>query len=388
MGGGGASLLMSYPEVESIVLADINKDAADKFAARLNSPKISTAWIDVTDKPRLVEMIKTFDVVLNAVGPFVKFGIPILEAAIEAGVDYVDVCDDHDATIGLLELDEEAKAAGITALICMGTTPGLSNVQAKLAASKLDRVDVLKICWAVCNPPADKAKGTYLEAFASSSGRDLLTPAAWAHMVHVSTGDVPIWKDKQWDTMPALEYGEYVDFAEPLSRAESYYLGHAEPVTLPRFINIEKFCACLGSLMPQVTRELRVEARGHAEPEHPPILPDTPAWEPPPLWKDRGVWAGQAAIAEGTENGEYVRYTVRLMMGMPDNVSYNYSGQAIGVYMLGTGQVDKKGVLPPEACLDPEPFFKEVARHYSNCSRENLSPEDVILVDREVLEAE
>lgn len=387
MGGGGASLLLRYPEVESIVLADINKEAADKFAARLNSPKVSTAWVDVTDRPKLVELMKGFDVVLNAVGPFVKFGVPVLESAIEAGIDYVDVCDDHDAAIQFLELDEKAKAAGITALICMGTTPGISNVQAKFAASKLDKVDVLKICWAVCNPPADKAKGTYLEKFASSSGRDLLTPAAWAHMVHVSTGDVPIWKDKKWDTMPALEVGEYVDFAEPLGRAESYYLGHAEPITLPRYIEIEKFCACLGSLMPQVTRELRTEARGHAEAENPPVLPDTPMWEPPALWKDRGVWSGQAAIAEGTENGEYVRYTVRYMMGMPDSMAYNYSGQAIGVYMLGTGHIKQKGVLAPEACIDPETFFKEVARHYSNCSGQNLTAEDVVVVDREVLKA-
>ncbi|NLB78643.1 MAG: hypothetical protein GX796_07315 [Clostridiaceae bacterium] len=386
MGGGGASLLLNYPEVESVVLADINKERVDKFAARLNSPKVSTIQVDVTDKEKLIEVVKDFDVVLNAVGPFARFGVPILEAVIEAGVNYVDVCDDHDAAINLLELDDKAKAAGITALICMGTTPGISNMQARYAADQLDSVDVLKVCWAVGLPSIEKVRGTYLEGIASSSGRDLLSPAAWAHMVHVSTGDVPIWKNGKWDTMPALEIGEYVDFAEPLGRAESYYLGHAEPVTLPRYIKINDFCACLGSLMPNVTRELRKEARGHEEPTNPPVKPDTPLWEAPEKWKDRGVWGGQAAIAEGWQKDEYVRYTVRLMMaGITDSRPYNNSGQAIGTYMVGKGLINKKGVMAPEACLDPKPFFEELAKYYTQYTGEKFTPEEVILVDREVI---
>ncbi len=386
MGGGGASLLLNYPDVESIVLADINKEAADGYAARLNSPKVSTMKIDVTDRENLIKTVKEFDVVLNAVGPYVKFGVPVLDAVIEAGVNYVDVCDDHDAAMDLLELDEKAKEAGVTALICMGTTPGITNMQAKFAADKLDDIDTLKICWAVGLPPLDKVKGTYLEATARSSGRKLLTPAAWAHMVHVSTGDVPIWKGGKWDTMPALEVGEYVDFAEPLGRAESWYLGHAEPVTLPRYIKINDFCACLGSLMPNVTRELRKEARGHEEPLNPPVKPDTPLWEAPERWKDRGVWAGQAAIAEGWEKDEYVRYTIRLMMGgVIDLLPYNYAGQAIGTYMVGKGLIDKKGVMAPEACIETGPFFEDLAKLYSASAGEDFTPEDVILVQREIL---
>lgn len=386
MGGGGASLLLTYPDVESIVLADLNKEAVDQFAASLNSPKVSTMQLDVTDRQKLIETAKNFDVVLNAVGPFTRFGVPILEAIIEAGVNYVDVCDDHDAAMDLLELDERAKAAGITALICMGTTPGISNVQARYAADKLDSVDTLKICWAVGLPPLDKVKGTLLEQAATSTGRELLSPAAWAHMVHVCTGDIPIWKNGKWDTMPALEVGEYVDFAEPLGRAESYYLGHAEPVTLPRYIKINDFCACLGSLMPEITKKLRKEARGHEDPENPPVKPDTPLWEPPAKWKDRGVWVGQAAIAEGWQNDEYVRYTVRFMLaGATDLIPYNNAGQAIGTYMVGKGLIKEKGVMAPEACIDPKSFFEELAKYYTQYSGEEFTAEEVILVDREVI---
>lgn len=73
--------------------------------------------------------------VLNAVGPYVKFAIPILKATIQAGVDYVDVCDDYDATQMLLEMNDELVEANISALICMGTTPRIGNMQTKLVAS-------------------------------------------------------------------------------------------------------------------------------------------------------------------------------------------------------------------------------------------------------------
>lgn len=78
---------------------------------------------------------------------------------------------------------------------------------------------------------------------ANMPGRDLLTDAMWEHLLHVLTGDVPIWKKEKWGVMPALESGAYVDFAEPLGSVESYYLGHAEPITLLRYFKINNFCA-------------------------------------------------------------------------------------------------------------------------------------------------
>jgi short subunit dehydrogenase-like uncharacterized protein len=41
--------------------------------------------------------------VLNCVGPFYRFGPPVLTAAIKAGVSYLDVCDDWEPTLDMLE---------------------------------------------------------------------------------------------------------------------------------------------------------------------------------------------------------------------------------------------------------------------------------------------
>ncbi len=383
MGSGAAEILVRWDDVERVTLSDINEEAVKKIAERINSPKIDTRLVDALNKETLIPIVQEYDVVLNTVGPYVKFGVPILESIIEAGVPYVDVCDDHDATEEMLKLDAKAKEHGVPAIICLGTTPGTTNMQAKLAHELLDDVDVLKICWAVGLPPLEKVKGTPLEFIAKSSGRELLSPAAWNHMIHVSTGDVPIWKNGQWDTMPALEYGEYVDFSEPLGRVESYYLGHAEPVTLPRNLKINDFSACLGALMPAVTEQLREEARGHRKAKHPPVDPGTPRWRGPDFWEERGVWAAQAAIAEGTLNGAPKRVTVRFQMSHLDMSAYNYAGQAIGTYLLGKGEINKPGVMAPEAAFETKEYFKVLTEIFNMMAGENLTPEELILVEIE-----
>src|SRR5690625_1232423 len=98
MGRGGIQALQNFPGIESVIVADLNKEVADKFAETLNFPEVKTVELDVTDTERVTALAREVDVVYNAVGPFVKFGVPILKAVIEAGTDYVDVCDDSDAT--------------------------------------------------------------------------------------------------------------------------------------------------------------------------------------------------------------------------------------------------------------------------------------------------
>lgn len=381
---GGISYLIRYDEVEEIMMADLNKEAADQAASQFNSPKIRTMSLNVLDKSRLIEVVKDYDVVLNCVGPFMKFGVPILEAVIEAGVNYVDICDDHDAAEELIKLDEKAQQAGVSALICMGTTPGISNLQAVDLYNKLDETHSIKIAWAITDPPKEDLVGTPLEAIIDNPDA-LMTEATMDHLYHVTTGDIPVFKDGEMTGVPAIEYGEWIDFAEPLGRAESYYIGHAEPTTLAHYLDIKDFCGCLGSIMPEVFKDIREKSRGHREALYPPKPSHEPLWQAPERWRNRGVWGGQAVIVEGMKDNQKIRYTSRIMMAVKDMNAYNNSGQAIGTYLMGTGQITRKGVSAPEACIDPEPFFKELAHNYSLDANEVFTVEEINIIDKEVL---
>ena len=61
-------------------------------------------------------------------------------------IDYVDVCDDLDATKKLLEMHEQAQNADISVLIGMGSSPGVANLLAKFCTDHmLDEVESIDI---------------------------------------------------------------------------------------------------------------------------------------------------------------------------------------------------------------------------------------------------
>lgn len=383
MGRGGIQALQHFPGIESVTVADLNLEAAQKFIETLDFPEVKAVQLDVTDSKRVTELAREVDVVYNAVGPFVKFGVPILEAVIEAGTDYVDVCDDGDATDDLLKLHEKAEAAGVTALIGCGQTPGVSNMQAKYVADMMDEVDSIKIAWHVGAPQGDLGAEESYDFVDAQDFKDS-SPAGWNHLVHSMTGDIDIWKDGKFDKMPAWESGEYIDFPEPYGRVPVFYVGHSEPNTLPLYIKINDFAACLGGN--RFHEELREEARGHREPLHPPVDPGTPIWEAPEKWRDKAVWQGQAAIVEGRIDGQKVRYTNRYMCSVYDKGIYTFAGQAIGIYLIGTMANKKKGVFAPEGILETEDFFKELVRITNKANGWDFTLEELLSTEKEVIQ--
>lgn len=138
--------------------------------------------------------------------------------------------------------------------------------------------------------------------------------------------------------------------------------------------------------MPKVITELREIARGKSEPKEKPVLPTTTQWQAPDFWKDRDVWAGQAAIAEGYKDGKKQRITTRVMMATQDMLAYNSAGQAIGTYLLGQNKVDRVGIFGPEAALDTKEFFELYTEIFNRYAKTNLTPEEIVLVEIENLE--
>jgi saccharopine dehydrogenase-like NADP-dependent oxidoreductase len=72
---------------------------------------------------------------VDAAGPFQTGDYRLARAAIAAGMHYLDLADAREFVAGFGQLDEQAKAAGVTALTGASSTPALSNaVLDKLSA--------------------------------------------------------------------------------------------------------------------------------------------------------------------------------------------------------------------------------------------------------------
>ena len=122
-------LILGAGNVGKAIAYDLSNDfevwAGDIDQNRLEEVKAYAhpIKVDASDFGSLVENIKGFDLVVDALPG--RFGFRTLKAAIEAGMDIVDVSFMPENP---LSLREEAEKANITAIVDAGFAPGLSNI--------------------------------------------------------------------------------------------------------------------------------------------------------------------------------------------------------------------------------------------------------------------
>ncbi|GFP36238.1 hypothetical protein HKBW3S43_02026, partial [Candidatus Hakubella thermalkaliphila] len=145
MGSEAVKELVKFPEVERITIADLNTAAAEKLGSSLGQEKGMGQKVDSTCPQDLVNVLKGRTVAAGALGPFYRFEKPIGEAALAAGVDYVSICDDHDAASAVIQMGRTARDKGRKALTGMGWTPGLSNILARKGYHALERPESIRI---------------------------------------------------------------------------------------------------------------------------------------------------------------------------------------------------------------------------------------------------
>ena len=145
VGSVAAKTLAARDEVARVVVADQALERAQALAAALG-PKASAVALDATSADSVRRAADGADVVLNCVGPFHRTVTTVLGAVLDARLPYVDIDDDVDVTLEVLGWDARAKAAGVTALIGMGASPGATNLLAKLIAdTQLDRAEAVDV---------------------------------------------------------------------------------------------------------------------------------------------------------------------------------------------------------------------------------------------------
>ena len=146
MGRFAVETCMEFENISEVIVADINEEAAIAFSHSMNQ-KVSGLGLDVTDLNALKKAMEGADVVINTVGPFFKYGPPILEAAIETGCHYLDINDDWEPTIEMLKFHKKAEDVNSTAILGMGASPGLTNMLGAAAIQELDEVETLYTGW-------------------------------------------------------------------------------------------------------------------------------------------------------------------------------------------------------------------------------------------------
>jgi hypothetical protein len=201
------------PGLERIYLADHNAEALCKQSVDLSHLPVSTRYLDAENESSLYARMEEADLVLGCLGPFHLHERRIAEAALVAGCDYLSMCDDPESTREVMSLGAEAVRNGVRVLCGCGLTPGLSDLLACRACSRLDRVDSIEFAW-------------FLEF-----GPDL-GAATLEHLLHSFAVKAPVRLGGSPQKARAGSWEEAVEFPPPVGVRLVSYMSHPEPFTL------------------------------------------------------------------------------------------------------------------------------------------------------------
>ncbi|ALR10719.1 saccharopine dehydrogenase [Mycobacteroides saopaulense] len=379
MGAVAVRTAVEVPGVQEIVIADRDLGAAERLARQLGQSRIPvrSVEVDVTDGAALRRALDPVDLVLNTVGPYFRFGLTVLHAALDTRTHYLDICDDWEPTLQMLDLDGRAREHGVCAVIGMGASPGISNLLAATAAAELDSVHDVYTAWPVDAVGAEGAT----EGSTPLLGPDGRPTAAAVH-----------WMEQASGTITAVVAGRLVE-KRPLSpvtltlpaghRGTAYSIGHPEPITLQRSLKpsgdalnlmvIEPWTvAYLGTLRSDIDAgSLTLEQA--AEAFATPGLRRTVRSACAALrLRGPGSLPPFFAAVTGDRRGDRVAVLARLNLSgtqlnpiksaLQDMARITGVPLALGMAQVIGGQARRPGVRPPESVIEPGRFFADLGR--------------------------
>jgi saccharopine dehydrogenase-like NADP-dependent oxidoreductase len=351
--------------VKEVVIADRDLAQARVVAETIASQKITIQPVDITDHDALVGVLQGADVCLN--GTVYYTNLPVMEACLEAGVHYTDLGGLFHTTRKQLELNDRFSAAGVCAVLGMGSAPGVPNIQARYAADRLDTLESIRIYDGIKPPPADDVRFTY----AVPTIVDELTLAPM------------VYREGEFVACEPLSEFEDYWFTPPIGLLPMHLSLHSEIATLPLTFHDKGLQECFfkidyWGMAREVVEKIRVladfgfagrepvDVKGQSIVPRDLLVAMMSGYVPPitdflaPPKASPPDWAKEIVTeVRGTKEGRPVTYrlgTLTCKGALPTGVA-----PARATIWLAEGRVPP-GVHPPEAVLDPEPFFKELER--------------------------
>lgn len=238
-GNIGRALTRDILEAEKdarIVAMDSDARALEAVA-KLDATRVTVRRAEAANVGELTELIKGHDVVVNC-----TYGakcMEILDAAIAARVHYIDV---HGTLLmeERFSRSEAARAAGVTALIGTGVSPGLTNMMAAWGARQFEGEVTIECEYATFRPinPSEGLLETALRQFRNGVR-------------------VPVYENGKVSYLPPFSGAVKTRFPGLDEEVELVYTPHSEPQTIPRFVKNAKRVTVRGAYQASIMTLLK-----------------------------------------------------------------------------------------------------------------------------------
>ena len=382
-----ARTVASEPEVEEVILADINEERLKQVSAKLPEGKARILQLDASDEQALVKAMEGADTAMNALTP--DLNMPLMHACLETGTNYLDMaCGGPPEILGTPDMDvqfalnDEFKKKGITALLFFGIDPGASDVFARALYDQFDTVDGLTVL------DGDDATVEGVDYAASFS------PITMVEECLILPPDA--FEDGKMIRRPPLSKNFEFGFPAPVGKMTVWNTSHEEEELMPMFladkglVHADFFIALdpdwVDLLL--VWKKLGFDHNKEIEFEGARFRPlDLLVSRLPKATDLIGKMHGEVIVgtlAEGTIGGKRTRRFMYQMTSHDEafaKLGVQGTGFQTGVpaacaaLMLAKGIVTERGVLAPEQ-IEPGPFLDLMTEHGTPWDVVDLPPEE------------
>jgi lysine 6-dehydrogenase len=203
--------MAKFGDVEEVILIDANLVVAEAGAARINKlldrQIVTAVQADASNTSQLLAVLDGITSFVSAV-PY-SFNLAITEIAIRIGANMCDLGGNTRIVRKQLELDAEAKAAGISIVPDCGMGPGMNISLATYAMSLMDKPREVYI-WDGGLPHDPKPPWNYLLTFNIGG------------LTNEYYGNAHFLRDGKIIEVPCFDGFEELDFPSPLGRLEAF----------------------------------------------------------------------------------------------------------------------------------------------------------------------
>ncbi len=209
----------SIIEIDEVRLFDSDRGRMMALRAQLDDSRLTLHDLDVADAQALARALAGSDICVNAVPTLAGHQMAIFEAALAAGVDYVDLGGLGTYTVKQLEWQQRFLDAGLVAVLGVGADPGMSNVICRAVADELDEIDSINLYWAATLTGAENP--VLVPPYSVST-----VLAEYAHPC------LQFLDGRHVECAPQTGV-ETIDLPAPWGRCEFMYSIHSEQLTVP-----------------------------------------------------------------------------------------------------------------------------------------------------------
>lgn len=354
--GSAAAVLLARHAQDDLLILDVDEGRATRVAERVGA---QARGFDA-HAGELPSVLKDVSAVAACL-PY-KLNVEVMEAALAAGCHYADLGGLYHVTLKQWELDERFRDAGLSAVMGIGSAPGITNVLARLGADRLDAGSVRSID--LVNGAVDLSEG----------GGEFGVPYSAETILDEFMLPAVVFEDGELKEVPAgsgvIDWG----FPEPVGTQPAMYTLHSEPATLPRTIPGVRDVRWRLALPRPVHEGFAFLVNAGLASRDPVLTPSGPVVPREVLvavLNQLSVAEGSPADREvidvrvgGTKDGTAAVYrALASFRPSGEGLSAGAFGTAIPIAVtarwLAEGRVPP-GVHPPETAFDPEAFVADL----------------------------